>query len=245
MLKYHKDIECCIASPATRPMCVSMRWSYSLCLRVYFLVSSILCCVRMECKRFWKHCNAQKYFRSKTNKIPCPMKEENRWLLHCEISWWHHVCIIKPRLSVFLPKFIPWPSLLSLSSRRHHRWFYLRFGFFYPSFFSSMQFFRSLFDYYFFRHFHTFYLCILNFFFFRFLFPTEAFLHTNQANIHHHESLYCRMKLINESPATNFLGCAHSFQLLMWWNKIKMKYGNEATWSFTPHTYKFPSVCTV
>lgn len=39
--------------------------------------------------------------------------------------------------------------------------------------------------------------------FFRFSFLTKAFAHTNKANIHHHESLYCKMKLINESPPIN------------------------------------------
>lgn len=86
-----------------------------------------------------------------------------RWLLHCEFSWCH-VCI-RPRLSVFLPKFIPWPSLLSLPSSPsslvlsplQFHFFVCRSFFFYALFTLNFWLFFCV-------PFYTFYLCILQFF---------------------------------------------------------------------------------
>lgn len=128
MLKYQKDIECFTAFVqlhAAARKTILFFWCFSIsippcecvCLRdffrIYFFLSFLHFTVVSRWKKtFWRHYNARKIFGSKTNTFSCfhpKMMTAALWIL-C-----YHVCI-RPQVSVFLPKFIPWPSLLSLSS---------------------------------------------------------------------------------------------------------------------------------
>lgn len=174
MLKYHKDIECFTASLHTSHMpciCVCV-WCADLVhcifICVYASVSSIFCCVRMKRKRFWKHCNARKIFSIENKHIHTHFLAPKTMTAALWIFMVPHVCI-GPRLSVFLPKFIPWPSLLSLPSSPSSSLVLSPFRFLFFCvvlfFFFSGSFHAQFLIIFFCVPFYTFYLCILQFFF--------------------------------------------------------------------------------
>lgn len=115
MLKYHKDIECFTAFSHTSYMRYDDLRFFSCTLPFSFLCSYssvsvhiFFFYVRIEENAFEGIAMPEKMLhRKQTHSIA------ERWWLHCKLCY--ATRCIRPRLSVFLPKFILWPSLLLLS----------------------------------------------------------------------------------------------------------------------------------